>query len=425
MRQQATELLTDGSVLAQIARTEPLAAVRRIALRNPNLTDVAVLAEVAQKDQDQDTRLEAIRNPRLTDQAVLAEVALHDASHLTRTTAFGRITDQTMLVRYATAPTEPNLDWTEREQALDKVTDPALLVELCVKTPLKSWRARVLKRVTDLDSVMAVMRRAPKEDYVEISRKLDTFTPTDAASTANLVHACLDWHLTQLCHKVIESVGSDTSKTAFLVDIAIGDRSGFAADRALRLLSDDASLLQVATQSQDPRFRAVALARVAAPPAPVANAVLASLLAGEHWDVVHVAWTHAFTLNAENRATLTAVAAARRGFVSNAARAMLATIPARRWAKLSAGSGVKVNDPKSGLGYLPGTLAPGLYAFEVSFSGESYDPTTRSTVSLTSHASRPLSGTLLAGKCYVIDSGMNTLSGKPTWAPSLGPARCD
>ena len=110
--------LSDQAVLAEVAKNDPNANIRRKAVKK--LKDQAALGEVAQNDKKTDIRILALR--RLTDQAAIGEVAKNDKK-----------TDL-------------------RRMAIKKLTDPAALGEAAKNDPSadnRRFALKILKKITD------------------------------------------------------------------------------------------------------------------------------------------------------------------------------------------------------------------------------------------------------------------------------------
>lgn len=428
VRRDAVAAITDRAILADIARSETDAFVRQAVLQSPHLTDAATLAHLARNDADVQVRLLAVKSPHLTDQAVF-EAAASDAEWRVRSAALDRITGEAALARVLMLdPKTSGIDAPLRAATLRRITDPALLGEIYLRAAPAS-PTDVLDRIKDAEVLLGLVDRVERGRHYALDYRLSLQVEgADDAMSARMAKVCVERTLGSLCGRLVMRFRRDPAKASLLADMAIGithesmARSGVeVADAATGPLA-----LAIAERAGRPEVRARALTRVANPTAALGNAVLSSVLARETWPALHEVWERAFTVTAENRATLTALAGAKRGFVSHAARAILAGLPARRWPKLSLDTGVSIVDAASGTTTTPLRLAPGVYAFEARFEGSMYNAMTRRFETVQSARPYPIQGTLAADRCYSISAGgtHGTVTAVATWSPTLNGVAC-
>jgi hypothetical protein len=193
VRLGAVGALTDQTVLAKVARTDPSRGVRAravarlkdqaelaaaVALSDPDgvvrkaavglLTDQSVLARVAKSDKDPDVALAAVRS--ITDEGVRAEVAASAVADDVRELALGGIDDQRVIAALARKDPAPRV----RYKAIAKLTDQGVLADLAKNDPEPKIRIQAIARVSG-QSVLADVARAGPDWEVRLSAvgKLD------------------------------------------------------------------------------------------------------------------------------------------------------------------------------------------------------------------------------------------------------------
>ncbi|MCL1794043.1 MAG: hypothetical protein FWG34_09250 [Oscillospiraceae bacterium] len=136
--------LSDQDILAEIAKNDPSANMRRKAVKK--LKDQAALGEVAQNDQKTDIRMLALK--KLTDQDVIGEVAKSDQKTDIRMFALKKLTDQAALGEVAQNDRKTDV----RRRALKKLTDRAALGEVAQNDKNMDNRRialKILKKITN------------------------------------------------------------------------------------------------------------------------------------------------------------------------------------------------------------------------------------------------------------------------------------
>ena len=122
VRKEATERVTDQSVLADIAKNDEHDRVRKEATER--VTNQSVLADIAKNDKARDVRQTAVE--RVTDRDVLADIAKNDKARDVRQTAVERVTDRDVLADIAKNDKARDV----RQTAVERVTDRDVLADI-------------------------------------------------------------------------------------------------------------------------------------------------------------------------------------------------------------------------------------------------------------------------------------------------------
>jgi hypothetical protein len=165
----------DTEALLALAREDAEARVRRAAVTR--LDDAAVLGDIARTDPDEDVRAEAIRG--LAGLAAETDDATRASEVARQLIALGRSKEVVLIVRDATVPdvrtaivdlledakslgsiSRHALDGTTRLRALGRLTDPAEVLAVALKSEHTDAAVAALERVTDSEALGAIAQRA-------------------------------------------------------------------------------------------------------------------------------------------------------------------------------------------------------------------------------------------------------------------------
>jgi hypothetical protein len=190
-------------ILATVAREDPDAAVRRIAVKK--LVDPAVLAQVASEDADPDLRSMAAEKlldlrvgaamscedgaacdrvlAPIDDQLKLADLARSAKLEAVRRAALARLTDQRALAEVARNASEPAL----RLEALRGLTDVSALKGIALADENKEVGLAVVDRVEDRETLDAIAKRSRvKAVRARAQKKLEGMRETAGAAEGQL-----------------------------------------------------------------------------------------------------------------------------------------------------------------------------------------------------------------------------------------------
>jgi hypothetical protein len=193
VRLEAVRALTseDSDILANIARTDREATVRRVAIEK--LDEADVLAAIAKEESDRalrdlaGTRAAALWVSRacqdgddaeaaldglldLGDQRALADVAARAARPAVRSAALARIDDPRALAELAKHTQHPAL----RTHALERITDPDVLAAIALDTTNKELGIAAVDRFEEEDLLEKVAQKAKHKGVRQRARrKLD------------------------------------------------------------------------------------------------------------------------------------------------------------------------------------------------------------------------------------------------------------
>jgi hypothetical protein len=189
-------------ILATVARTDPDAAVRRIAIKK--LADPSVLAEVAREDADPDLRQMAGQRllelrvseamdcedaeqaaavvDAIDDQLALADVAKAARADAVRRAALARLDDQRALAEVARNAAEPGL----RLEAVRRLTDPGALRGIALAEDNKEVGLAVVERVEDRETLDAIAKRSRvKAVRARAQKKLEALREASGAAVTD------------------------------------------------------------------------------------------------------------------------------------------------------------------------------------------------------------------------------------------------
>jgi hypothetical protein len=154
VRQDAVKLITDHTLLAEIAQQDDSGYVRCEAVRK--LTDQALLAKIAQTDDDSRVRENAVR--WLTDQVQLAEVVKRGRHLLTRMEAASKLADQELVQSMYAEIARTDDDRYMSLEAVWKLTDKSVLAELALNSRHPEVRRNAVSQLKDQSALIEVVR---------------------------------------------------------------------------------------------------------------------------------------------------------------------------------------------------------------------------------------------------------------------------
>jgi len=266
VRRHEARTTTDAGRLAEFAKTDPDAIVRRLAVKNSHLSDQAVLVDIATRDQDCWVRARAAE--RLEDQRELARIASSDPDSTVWESAIGKLHDQDLLFQvvasakpdqspYEDAPTCALKKISDqsllhklalshsRMKALDMITDALLLADLARAASDKRVRQGAVRRIEDQNLLFEIAKQDPEESV----RDEAVARITDDASLAHIAMTDLDQGVR--CTAVDRLDAQD-----LLAELAKRDPDSEIRDRAVRRITDPALVADLARSYPDPDIRA-------------------------------------------------------------------------------------------------------------------------------------------------------------------------
>lgn len=193
----------DADALHAVAREDVEARVRRAAVSR--IDDVPVLAEVARTDPDEEVRAEAIRG--LAGIGAEADDAAQAIDAVRQLLALGRTKEVVLVARDTSNPDVPGAivellddqktlaaisrharDGATRLRALARLTDPAEILAVALKTEQTDAAVAALERVTAADALQEVAQRARNKVAARRARarlrpQVDEAPPTPEAAT--------------------------------------------------------------------------------------------------------------------------------------------------------------------------------------------------------------------------------------------------
>lgn len=256
VRFAALDKLTDPASLARVTieASDPVVARHALSMLDDpaSLARVAIEAKVSLTSSlEEEVTVSAVM--KLHDQDALAQVAADASFHNVRVIAAKKLTNQALLLRFAT---DENY-WGEfpgiREAAIGNLTDQALLSRLSLGNEDFGVRLAALTNLTD----QATLAKLAAGDGAPVIRKIATSKLFDQELLAKLAssEARSDYGV------LLTSLQNLTNQTV-LARLADEAKVGFVRDSALRNLTDTSLLASLAIRGKEPELRSAAVRRL-------------------------------------------------------------------------------------------------------------------------------------------------------------------
>lgn len=200
---------------------------RRAALEK--VTDQTILIKFALTDVEPDVRADVVE--RVTDQAVLGKIVLEDTSNEVTSAAFPHVTDQKVLLQIALH----GQDEVIRRQAFEKLTDQAVLTELALNTD----NVAIVQKLTDHADLLKIAQESNSDEQA-----MAAFAKLTNLDQATLTELAIKGMSEQIHAAAIAQI----SDQAMLTHIALDANSMTDQISAIRKITDQSVLTQILNQ---------------------------------------------------------------------------------------------------------------------------------------------------------------------------------